>query len=232
VNGFLVGSALMRLPNPAEAARELVFGRVKLCGVRTPADIEAARVATFAGFVFVPGTPRQIVPSEALPLVGLARDLGVLPVGVFRDAPQVGVAEAARSLDLHAVQLHGSENDDYVRGLRAKLSESCEIWSAVSAADGAPSPRSGDRLLFDNGSGGTGRTFDWAHVRDHPQLNNALVAGGIGPRNAFAAMALGPYAIDVGSLVESAPGLKSPEKIHALFEALRSPCREGLRACA
>lgn len=232
VNGFLVGSSLMRSANPAEAARELVFGRVKLCGVRRAVDIEAGRAAAFTGFVFVPGTPREIVPSEAFPLVSLARDLGVLPVGVFRDAPQVDVAEAAASLNLHAVQLHGGEDDEYVRELRAKLPEPCEIWTAVSAAHGTPSPRSGDRLLFDNGPGGTGLTFDWDHVRQLAELKNALVAGGIGPGNACAAMALGPYAIDVGSLVESVAGVKSPEKIRSLFETLRPPCREGLRACA
>ena len=232
VNGFLVGSALMRSPNPAEAARDLVFGRVKLCGVRAAGDIEAGRAAAFAGFIFVPDTPRHVTVEQAAPLAALARSYGVLPVGVFRDAPPADVAGAAAVLNLHAVQLHGSEDDDYVGELRAKLPEFCEIWSAVSAADGTPAPRAGDRLLFDNGPGGTGRTFDWDHVRQLAELKDALVAGGIGAGNVRAAMALGPYAIDVGSLVESMPGVKSPEKIHALFEALRAPCREGLRACA
>ncbi|MGI8611251.1 MAG: hypothetical protein ACR2KH_03110, partial [Sphingomicrobium sp.] len=232
VNGFLVGSSLMGSPSPAEAARDLVFGRVKLCGVRTNGDIEAGRAAAFAGFVFVPGTPRHVIADETSPLAALARSFGVLPVGVFRDAPMAVVADVATSLNLHAVQLHGGEDEEYVRELRANLPGSCEIWTAISAGRRPLPRRSGDRLLFDNGDGGTGRTFDWDRVRNHPALTKALVAGGIGPGNARAAAALGGYAIDVGSSLDSVPGVKSPEKIRSLFEALRPPCREGLRACA
>ncbi len=231
VNGFLVGSALMGAPNPAEAARNLVFGRVKLCGVRTAGDIEVGRAATFAGFVFVPGTPRHLTVEEAAPLAALAHSYGILTVGVFRDAPLLAVSDAVDSLNLHAVQLHGSEDEDYVRQLRDALPQSCEIWSAVSVGRG-PLSRPGDRLLFDNGDGGSGSSFDWEWVREHPNLSKALVAGGIGPNNARPARALRAYAIDVGSSLDIAPGAKSPEKIRSLFEALRAPCREGLRACA
>jgi phosphoribosylanthranilate isomerase len=59
-----------------------------------------------------------------------------------------------------------------------------------------------------------------------------LVAGGIGPHNAGAARDLGAYAIDVGSALDLRPGVKSPAKINALFDALRAPCREQLRQCA
>ncbi|MBA3511459.1 bifunctional indole-3-glycerol-phosphate synthase TrpC/phosphoribosylanthranilate isomerase TrpF [Sphingomonas sp.] len=232
VNGFLVGSSLMRSPSPAQAARNLVFGRVKLCGLRTKQDIEAGRAAAFVGFVFVPGTPRHVTAQEAAPLAALARSFGVLPVGVFRDSPVPAVGEVAATLKLHAVQLHGREDDDYVRDLRPHLPGSCEIWTAISAGRQPLPERSGDRLVFDNGDGGTGRTFDWDQVRHHPGLPKALVAGGIGPGNARAAAALGGYALDVGSSLDSMPGVKSPEKIHSLFEALRPPCRERLRACA
>jgi indole-3-glycerol phosphate synthase/phosphoribosylanthranilate isomerase len=90
----------------------------------------------------------------------------------------------------------------------------------------------GDRLVFDNGRGGTGRTFDWRMIEDHPHLGNALVAGGVGADNAGEAMGLGAYAIDVGSRLESAPGIKSADKIRRLFDALRPSCRQELRACA
>ena len=89
-----------------------------------------------------------------------------------------------------------------------------------------------DRLLFDNGSGGTGQTFDWGLIRNHPALGEALVAGGIGARNAREARRLGTYGIDVGSSLDERPGRKSPEKIAALFDALRQPSRQLLRACA
>jgi indole-3-glycerol phosphate synthase/phosphoribosylanthranilate isomerase len=86
--------------------------------------------------------------------------------------------------------------------------------------------------LFDNGDGGSGRTFDWSLIGGHPDLPRSLVAGGIGPCNARAAQRLGAYAIDVGSAVDAAPGRKSSEKIAALFQALRPASRITMRACA
>jgi len=232
VNGFLVGSSLMRSDSPAEAARELVYGRVKLCGLTSADDVRAGRAATFAGFVFVPGTPRHLPAEEAAPLAGLARCFGMKPAGVFRNAPLAVVADLATLLNLDAVQLHGSEDTEYVRALRRQLHSSCEIWTAVSVGREALAGRGGDRILFDNGTGGTGRTFDWDLVRGHPDLPKAIVAGGIGPDNVRAAAALGAFAIDVGSALDVVPGLKSPVKTRALFGALRPSCRESVRLCA
>jgi indole-3-glycerol phosphate synthase/phosphoribosylanthranilate isomerase len=232
VDGFLIGSSLMRLADPAQAARELVFGRTKLCGLKCGADIHAARPAAFAGFIFVPGSPRHVTADEAAPLAGDARTSGTLPVGVFRDASIGEVAETAARLSLHAVQLHGQEDAEYVSALRRELPEACEVWTAVSVGRDPPVSRGGDRTLFDNGHGGSGRTFDWSVVKDHPDLSKAIVAGGIGPHNGRAAQKLGAYAIDVGSSVDERPGRKSQEKIAALFEALRPLSRQELRACA
>ena len=232
VDGFLIGSSLMRSANPAQAARALVFGRVKLCGLRCGADLRAARPAAHAGFVFVPGSPRQVTADEAAPLAGIARKSGVRPVGVFRDAEIGPVADMATLLNLHAVQLHGSEDVDYVRALRRELPRACEIWTAHSVEQDSLESRGGDRLLFDNGNGGSGRTFDWSLIERHPELSRAVVAGGIGAANAAEAQRLGAYAIDVGSSVDAEPGRKSPEKIAALFDALRPPARERLRQCA
>jgi indole-3-glycerol phosphate synthase/phosphoribosylanthranilate isomerase len=232
VDAFLVGSSLMRAADPAQAARALIFGRAKLCGLNCGADLGAARPAAFAGFVFVPGSPRQVTVDQAAPLAGTARTAGVLPVGVFRDAPVRAVADAATSLDLHAVQLHGREDAGYVRALRHALGGKCEIWTALSVGREPLFGRGGDRLMFDNGDGGSGRSFDWSLIAGHADLPRALVAGGIGPANARAARRLGAYAIDVGSLVDASPGCKSPDKIAALFDALRPASRERLRACA
>ena len=232
VNGFLVGTSLMRSANPAQAARQLIFGRVKLCGMTRSEDVQAGRAAAFAGFVFVPASPRHVSAEQAAPVAGQARKSGVLPVGVFRDAPLSVVIDIATLLNLHAVQLHGREDHEYVRALRRQLPSACELWTAVSVGRGPLTRRDGDRLLFDNDSGGTGRCFDWELVRRHPQLRRALVAGGIGAHNAAAARGLGAYAIDAGSSTDAVPGVKSRQKIAALFGSLRPPCRQQLRACA
>lgn len=232
VDGLLIGSSLMRSADPAQAARELIFGRIKLCGLNCGADLGAARPAAFAGFVFVPGSPRHVTAHEAAPLADTARSSGMLPVGVFRNAPLHDVVDTATDTNLHAVQLHGHEDLEYVRALRRELPTACEIWTAVSVGRNPLTSRGGDRAMFDNGDGGTGRAFDWSLVESHPDLPRSLIAGGIGPHNARAAQRLGAYAIDIGSAVDQRPGRKSPEKIAALFTALRSPSRQRLRVCA
>jgi indole-3-glycerol phosphate synthase/phosphoribosylanthranilate isomerase len=227
VDAFLVGSSLMSAADPAEAARALVFGRVKLCGVRRSGDIDPA--ATHVGLVFVPESPRSVSLIEALRLTGF----GPKCVGVFRNAPTVEVAEAATILGLAAVQLHGREDAEYVRSLARRLPEDCEIWKALMVDTAQPDALdAADRLLFDSGSGGTGRTFDWNLVGKHPRLSTALIAGGIGPSNARQAAALGAYAIDIGSAVDARRGMKSPEKIRAVFDALRPQSRRELLQCA
>lgn len=232
VDGFLVGTSLMRAREPAQAARAMLFGRVKLCGLNRQPDIAAGAAAAFAGFVFVPGSPRHVFAEQAAPLAGQARRRGILPVGVFRDAPLAVAADIATLLNLHAVQLHGREDEDYVGQLRRQLPAQCEIWTAVSVGRESLHRRGGHRLLFDNGDGGSGRSFDWRLVRNHRRLDQALVAGGIGPANARLAAALGAFAIDVGSALDAAPGIKSSARIRSLFEALRPAARAGLRQCA
>ena len=232
VDGFLIGSALMRSADPAQAARKLVFGRTKLCGLKCGADMRAARPAAYAGFVFVPGSPRHVTADEAAPLAGIARRSSVLPIGVFQDAPIGIVADIATLINLHAVQLHGSEEPGYVRALRRELPPSCEVWTSLSVGREPFDGRGGDRILFDNDKGASGASFDWSLIKDHPELPRGIVAGGIGPNNAVAARQLGAFAIDVGSSIDLLPGTKSHEKIAALFEALRPKSRKRLRECA
>ncbi len=231
VDGFLVGSALMRAQDPGQAARALISGRVKLCGLTSAEDVAASAAASFAGFVFVLGTPRCITPEDAAPLAEQARGSGMLPVGIFRDQSPAIVAETARALGLHSVQLHGAEDDEYIAALRHDLPSDCEIWKAASVGRDRLASKA-DRMLFDNRDGGSGQHFDWSQIRESPELDRAIVAGGIGAHNAAAALALGAYAIDVGSSVDERPGLKSADRIRTLFEALRPNAREGLRRCA
>jgi len=237
-DGFLVGSALMRSDRPAAAARGLAFGRVKICGLTDPADVDAAirAGATHAGFVMVAGTPRAVSRAAAEPLAEAARGKGVATVGVFRDHEAREVDAAARGLMLDAVQLHGSEDGDYARGLRGLLPDRCEIWAARPVGSKVPPPRSGaDRFLFDTDvggrSGGTGQMFDWSKLRGRSELAASLLAGGLRPDNARAAARVGAWALDVGSGVEAAPGRKDPARMAAFFAALRPDARAELAQC-
>jgi indole-3-glycerol phosphate synthase/phosphoribosylanthranilate isomerase len=228
-DAFLVGSSLMRAADPALAARALVFGRVKVCGLTDPADAAdaAARGASFAGLVMVPNTPRAVSLNEARPIAGA---VSIPLVGVFRNEKPMQVASTARALGLAAVQLHGEEDALYIRGLRSLLPEGVEIWAAGAVGREVPDPRPGaHRTLYDTKvggrSGGTGTVFDWSRLDGREELSGAVIAGGLTAGNAAAAGRVGAYALDVGSGVEAEPGRKDPAKLHAFFEALRLPAR-------
>ena len=236
-DAFLVGSSLMKSTRPAEAARALAFGRVKVCGLTSAADAQQAVAAgaTHAGLILVPNTPRAVTVKQAQPIAEAMQIAGIPTAGVFRNERLVQVAQAARELALDAVQLHGDEDSDYIKGLRNILPQPVEIWAASSVGDLVPERAHADRLLFDtstNGSsGGTGMTFDWSRVAHRSDLSRSLIAGGLKPGNARAAATLGAYALDVGSGVEAGPGRKDPAKLAAFFEALR-PHTRGDSECA
>lgn len=229
VDAFLVGSSLMSSPDVAQAARSLVYGRVKLCGLTSEKDVAlAARAgATHAGLIFVPVTPRAIGPRQGRELAKLAQDAGLKAVGVFRDAGAEDVATLAEGLGLNAVQLHGREDAGAVRRM---LPRELEVWAACPVNGSVPPERTGaDRTLFDTErdgrSGGTGRPFDWALIAGRPDLGSSFLAGGIGPANVAAAARVGAFGLDVGSAVELAPGVKDAAQVKALFAALRPSSR-------
>lgn len=235
-DAFLVGSALMRAAAPARAARALAFGRVKLCGVTNGEDaaLAAQAGANWVGMVMVPGTPRAVTLAQAEAVAAAAG--GAARVAVFRNGRMMAVADAARTLGLDAVQLHGSEDAAYIRALRRLLLEGVEIWAAGAVGEAVPEPRPGaDRTLFDSSvggrSGGTGRAFDWARIRGRSELGSALLAGGLRPENAARAARVGAYGLDVCSGVEAAPGRKDPQRVGAFFAALRLPARGEAVSC-
>ena len=232
VDAFLVGSALMSASDTGQAARALVHGRVKLCGLTNAGDVALAATsgATHAGFIFAPFSARTITAGRGRMLAEVARDAGLKSVGVFRDAPVAEVIKVADEAALDVVQLHGGESDEQIAELRMHLPAQVEIWAACPVNGTAPLRRQGaDRSLFDTvrdgKAGGTGETFDWSLVAGRDDLPGAFLAGGIGAANARAAAAVGAYGLDIGSRVECAPGIKDPEKVEALFAELRPKAR-------
>lgn len=227
VDGFLVGTSLMRRADLSHAARELVYGRVKVCGLTRDEDALAAweAGASYGGMIFAERSPRAIELTRARVL----REAAPLRwVGVFVDAPNELVLRAADELGLSAVQLHGEERPEALRALRGALPAGCELWKAVRVR-GDALPRAAalgaDRLLLDaydpERHGGSGRRFDWALAAEHPERAELVLAGGLSAEVALEADALDTWALDVNSGVERSPGVKDAAELGRFFAALR-----------
>lgn len=200
--------------------------RVKVCGITNLGDALAAlgAGAELLGFNFYARSPRYVSPAEARKIVERLPE-GVSCVGVFvNESAPAEVERIAREAGLDAVQLHGDETPEYCRSLRGlttikALRVGADYDAGAAAAYGA------DAVLLDayvpGERGGTGHTFDWTHAAlTRGRVPRLFLAGGLTPDNVAAAVAaVRPYAVDVCSGVETAPGRKSPELMRRFVEA-------------
>ncbi len=227
VGAFLIGSSLMRQPRIDLALRELIFGRVKICGLTNARDAQLAyeHGAYYGGLNFSPHSPRRITLDEARPIMASA------PLsygGIFVNQSIDEVIAMARALSLDFVQLHGDEEKDYINQLRLDLPPDCAIWQAIRIKDELtfkPNLKVNlfvldkkDELLY----GGTGKSFDWELVKNIGE--KFALAGGINPDNVNRAEATGAYVLDVASGVEEENNArqKSGIKMKQLFDNLRN----------
>jgi phosphoribosylanthranilate isomerase len=207
--------------------------KVKVCGMKDPRNIRqlAALPVDMIGFIFHEGSPRY---AGAL----TASDTGAIPpsilkVGVFVDERAGAIREKIQQHGLHAVQLHGSEPPALCRELREGGTRVIKALPVVRAADlsDATVPYEGacDYLLFDTSApspGGSGKRFDWSLLPAYRGATPFLLAGGIGPGDAPAILALrhpSLYAIDINSRFETAPGVKAIPAIKQFLTTLYPP---------
>ena len=199
--------------------------RVKICGIRRTEDaLLAAELGAWAvGFVFWPGSARFIDPYRAR-RISTALPPWVVPVGVFVDQPAEYVSAVASLVRLGVVQLHGNETPEMVERMPQRVIKSVAVTSDFdeSSVDRIPA-RAG--VLLDahdpERHGGTGTTVDWSRAAAAARRRRVLLAGGLRPENVRTAIdTVRPFGIDVSSGVESAPGVKDPDRLRALFAAL------------
>ncbi|MFU9136123.1 bifunctional indole-3-glycerol-phosphate synthase TrpC/phosphoribosylanthranilate isomerase TrpF [Erwinia tasmaniensis] len=221
-NGFLIGSALMSEDDLAAAVRRVIMGDNKICGLTRPDDARSAREAgaIYGGLIFVEGSPRWVTIDTARTITHAAK---LKYVGVFRNSAISDIVTTAEALSLHAVQLHGDEDRDFVKALRAQLPAGVQIWKAFSIVNTLPIRDwlGVDRYVFDNGNGGSGKNFDWS-LLEGQTLDNVLLAGGLGADNCVQAAQLGCAGLDFNSGVESQPGVKDAAKIASVFQTLKA----------
>jgi phosphoribosylanthranilate isomerase len=202
--------------------------RVKICGVSDPAD--AGRVAELGawalGMIFWPGSPRRC-PLDAAEEIGATLHRRLQLVGVFVNATLDEVADTADRCNLTLLQLHGDEGPAYcqeaARRTGAKVMKAVRVRDPAHVQDlqrfhtdfhllDAYSPRS---------PGGTGESFDWELARRHPSRPPMVLSGGLTPDNVATAIETArPFAVDVASGTEAAPGRKDPAKLTAFLRAV------------
>ncbi len=222
-NGFLIGSSLMSEDNIELAARKVLLGENKVCGLTHSEDAAKAYQAgaVYGGLIFVKASKR-CVDIEAARLTMSGAPLHY--VGVFQNQPIEVVVRTAKELGLFAVQLHGDEDQSYIDALAAALNDTCQIWKAYGVVDSMPALLDAPvaRHLLDakvgSQSGGTGKAFDWQLLGKERQI---MLAGGLSPDNVQQAAQLGCIGLDLNSGVESAPGKKDTQKLNDAFAAIR-----------
>jgi len=199
--------------------------RIKICGLFRDEDIDYANEAQpdYIGFVFAPSKRRVSPPLAQYLRFRLTN--GIVPVGVFANAPANEIASLYQSGTISIAQLHGAEDESYITHLKKitssnnnlpikviKVIRSEELKSKIP-------PTIADYILIDSGAG-TGKSFNWELLKSKKFKKPWFLAGGINLKNIEKAIELNPFAIDISSGAET-KDVKDREKILQLVSTVR-----------
>lgn len=207
--------------------------KIKVCGLRRQEDIDICIESNvdYVGFIFAPSSPRALCPHRAARLAsGHSKR-----VGVFVDAPLRDVMQTLRTAKLDYVQLHGNEPPEYAAELGAErviktfwplrlekkeLERQLALYAPYSSF-----------FLFDSGlsGGGHGNTMDTQYLANISSPLPFFIAGGLGAGNVEQAIQnSAPYAVDLNSALETAPGEKDRTLIRKAVQAIRCSKKGGI----
>lgn len=200
--------------------------RIKICGITRQADALAAAEAgaDALGFVFYPRSSRYVDPAIARDIVRRLPPF-VNTVGLFLDADENWVREVASLVGLDLLQFHGDEAPEVCRASGYPYLKAVGMLGQRDPVSYAARYEDARGFLLDSHgqgeAGGTGRTFDWGLAP--PVLPRPIIlAGGLNPGNVGEAIGrMGPYAVDVSSGVETAPGIKDSDLIMRFVNEVR-----------
>lgn len=209
--------------------------RVKICGLRTPADVEAVARSgcAYAGFVFFPGSPRHVSLAEAR-RAALAAPPGLAKVALTVDADDATLDAIVEAVPLDMLQLHGRETPERVAVVRARYGLPVMKAVGISSEDDlallAEHGSMADQILVDAKPapgatlpGGNGLAFDWRLLAGRRWSRPWMLAGGLTASNLSEAVRLtGARQVDVSSGVESVPGVKDHTRIADFAKAART----------
>lgn len=207
--------------------------RVKICGITTVADAQAAVVAgaDAIGLVFVPSSKRVVTLEQAKALCAVVPPYVSL-VGLFADQSALEIQAIAQHLPLDQLQFHGNESPEFCENLSHTLNKRWykavpmnDLHEPKALSDYCARFQNASALLFDafgrEQSGGSGETFRWQALPQSALSSPIIIAGGLHAENVGAAIRhFQPFAVDVSSGVESAPAQKSFAKMQAFIHAV------------
>ena len=197
--------------------------RIKICGMTRAEDAAAAAQlgVDAVGMVFHAKSPRHVSIEQARSIVaGLPAFVTV--TALFMDPDAEMVHQVLNQTRVELLQFHGGEAAEFCRSFGRPYMKAVPMGGQVDLAEYARRHTEAAALLLDSHAagqqGGTGRAFDWSVIPkvDGPPL---VLAGGLNPANVAAAIrTVRPYGVDVASGVESAPGIKDPNKMAAFVQ--------------
>jgi len=197
--------------------------KIKICGLTRDEDVKAAVAAgaDAIGFVFT-ASPRRISINTAIRLSSYVPK-GVLRVGLFLDQDRSEIDQVINSVSLDVLQFHGSETEQECRVFGLPWLKAVAMENAESAKQAESEYPGAMGLLLDSHAtgkrGGSGKVFDWSLSR--PIAKPIWLAGGLNSANVAQAIhVVRPFAVDVSSGVETAPGIKDASRIRAFIEAV------------
>jgi len=208
--------------------------KVKICGLKTEAALEAAITggADYVGLVFFPPSPRNVTPEAAKALAAKARGRAqIVALMVDPDDALIDTVVAVVAPDL--IQLHGDETPERTAEIQRRWGTSVMKAITVETAGDAGAAlayrHTADLILFDARApadstrpGGNGAPFDWRALSGIKEQVRYVLSGGLTPDNVAAAIRVtGAGIVDVSSGVESRPGEKDPELIRRFIRAAR-----------
>jgi phosphoribosylanthranilate isomerase len=205
---------------------------VKICGMTNlPDALQAAEAGADAlGFIFAEGSPRQLTVERAAEIIrGVPMPL--VKVGVFVDASEDMVLRAIGECGFNILQFHGSEAPEYCQQFGMMTMKAFRMRDEQTLAE-LPKYQT-DAWLLDAWSpaqaGGTGERFNWDLAVTARKLGRPIfLAGGLTAENVGDAIRqVQPYAVDVSSGVEAAPGKKDHDKVSAFIRAAKAAAAEA-----
>lgn len=231
-NGFLVGSQLTSQPDIDLAARELVYGPNKVCGLTAPTAAQAAAAAgaVYGGLIFDETSKRNVSRETAEKIIASEGSLKYVAVSRRTSGFAELCLDGVAAVQIHAPYQGSVEAERaLIATVRAEVPEGTEVWRAVSmsaetgAGVAAAIVEDVDKLLLDSGEGGSGTTFDWTTIPAEVK-QRSLLAGGLGPANLTDALAVGCLGLDLNSGVEypGQPGRKDAGALRLAFTTIRS----------